>query len=98
MNFEEYKQKAFAEDPELYDEYKKLELEYAIVRQVIAARSEQKLTQKDLAEKIGIKQSNISRFESGKYNPSLDFLKKIADGLGKEIHIEFKEPQTNIKS
>ena len=91
MNFEEYKKKAFAEDPELYKEYKALEPEYEIIKQVIKARSERQLTQKELADIIGIKQSNISRFESGNYNPSLDFLKKIANGLGKEIHIELRE-------
>ena len=91
MNFEDYKKKAFAADPELYKEYKALEPEYEIIKQVIKARAEQRLTQKDLADRIGVKQSNISRFESGNYNPSLDFLKKIANGLGKEIHIEFKE-------
>jgi ribosome-binding protein aMBF1 (putative translation factor) len=93
MNFEEYKKKAFTEDPELYKEYKALQPEYEIIKQVLKARSEQQLTQKDLADKIGIKQSNISRFESGNYNPSLDFLKKLANGLGKEIHIEFREAQ-----
>ena len=81
------------EDSELYKEYKSLEPEYEIIKQVIKARSEQQITQKELADKIGIKQSNISRFESGNYNPSLDFLKKIADGLGKEIYIEFREQQ-----
>ncbi|MDL2290492.1 helix-turn-helix transcriptional regulator [Desulfovibrio sp. OttesenSCG-928-F20] len=43
-----------------------------------------------MADRLGIKQSNISRLESGNYNPSLDFLKKIASGLGKELHIEFR--------
>ncbi len=90
MNFEEYKQKAFLEDPMLYEEYKALEPEYEIIRQILKARKELNLTQKELAEKIGIQQSNISRLESGDYNPSLDFLKKVAKGLGKELHIEFR--------
>ena len=91
MNFNEYKKKAFAEDAELYREYKALEPEYEVIKQVMKARTERNLTQKELAEKIGIKQSNISRFESGNYNPSLEFLKKIASGLGKELHIELRE-------
>jgi len=90
MTFEEYKKKAFAEDQELYKEYKALEPEYEIIKQIIKARSELNITQKELAERVGIKQSNISRLESGNYNPSLDFLKKIAQGLGKELHIEFR--------
>lgn len=56
-------------------------------REMKYIRKEQKITQNELAEKIGTKKSNISRFESGKYNPTLDFMAKMADGLGKEIKI-----------
>ena len=51
------------------------------------ARKEKNLTQKDLAELIGTKQSNISRFESGNYNPTLDFLNKLASAVGKELEV-----------
>lgn len=78
------------ENPEFKKEYQSLSPEYEIVRQIIQARTEQNLTQKDLANRIGIRQSNISRLESGNYNPSLVFLKKVAEGLGKELHIEFR--------
>ncbi|MDL2321821.1 helix-turn-helix transcriptional regulator [Desulfosarcina sp. OttesenSCG-928-B08] len=90
MNINEYKKRAFEADTELEGEYKALAPEYALVKQIIQARIEQNLTQKELAGRIGIKQSNISRLESGNYNPSLDFLKKVASGLGKELHIEFR--------
>jgi len=79
-------------NPEFAKEYKALEPEYEIIKQVIQSRTEQNLTQKELAELIGIKQSNISRLESGNYNPSLEFLKKVASGLGRELHIEFRVP------
>lgn len=77
-------------DPEIFKEYKALEPEYEIIRQVIAARIDQDMTQSELAARIGTRQSNISRLESGNYNPSLEFLKKVARGLGKELHISFK--------
>lgn len=71
-----------------------MKLDESIERQlsnlIISARTEQNITQKELAERLGIKQSNISRLESGNYNPSLDFLKKVAEGLGKELHIELR--------
>jgi len=89
MNFREHLDEQL-KDPEFYKEYKALEPEYEIIKQILKARSELNLTQKELAEKVGIKQSNISRLESGNYNPSLEFLKKIAEGLGKELHIEFR--------
>jgi DNA-binding XRE family transcriptional regulator len=90
MNLNEYKKRAFEADPELDNEYKALAPQCELIKQIIQARTEQNLTQQELADKIGIKQSNISRLESGHYNPSLDFLKKIAGGLGKELHIEFR--------
>ena len=77
--------KELLKDPSVYKEYKSLEPEYKIISQMIKIRIEQGLTQKELAEKIGTRQSNISRIESGKYNPSLEFLKKVAKGLNKEL-------------
>lgn len=61
---------------------------YEVVEQLKNARKSQNVTQEALAERVGTKKSNISRFESGTYNPSLDFLIKVADSLGKQIHIK----------
>lgn len=63
---------------------------YEVVEQLKAARKAQDITQEALAARIGTKKSNISRFESGKYNPSLDFLIKVAGSLGKQIQIKIK--------
>ncbi len=82
--------KDLLKDPEFEAEVKLLEPEYQIISQIIKARSEQNITQNELARKIGTKQSNISRLESGSYNPSLGFLKKIALGLGKSLHISIE--------
>jgi len=48
------------------------------------------MTQADLAERADTKQSNISRFESGNYNPSVEFLQKIAGALGKRLEITLR--------
>lgn len=69
------------------DTDKSLAPRYEVVEQLKNARRAQNVTQEVLAERVGTKKSNISRFESGKYNPSLDFLIKVADSLGKQIHI-----------
>lgn len=61
-----------------------------VARQVKEVRKDQGMTQEYLAELVGTKKSNISRLESGRYNPSLDFLAKVADGLGKKIQIRIK--------
>ena len=82
-------EKELLEDPEVAKECANLEPEYQIVRQLITLRKEKKLTQKELAELIGDKQSNISRLESGNYNPTLAKLKKIADCLDQRLDIKF---------
>lgn len=71
-------------------EEKMLMPRHEVVRQLRQARKEQHMTQEILAERIGTRKSNISRFESGKYNPSLDFLVKVADALGKQLQIQVK--------
>ena len=63
---------------------------YEVVVQLKSARKAQNVTQEVLAERVGTKKSNISRFESGRYNPSLDFLIKVADSLGKQIQIRIR--------
>ena len=61
-----------------------------IVRQLKEVRKAEGMTQEELAELVGTKKSNISRLESGRYNPSLDFLVKVAGGLGKKIQVSVK--------
>ena len=63
---------------------------YEVVEQLKSARKAQNVTQEVLAERVGTKKSNISRFESGRYNPSLDFLIKVVDSLGKQIQIRIR--------
>ena len=59
-----------------------------VVRQLKEVRKAEGMTQEHLAELVGTKKSNISRLESGRYNPSLDFLVKVADGLGRQITVK----------
>lgn len=82
-------EKELLEDPEVAKECANLEVGYQIISQIITLRKEKKLTQKELAELIGDKQSNISRLESGNYNPTLAKLKKIADCLNQRLDIRF---------
>ena len=72
---------------EVQNELKMNEAEYKIIEEIILARRQKNLTQKDLAELIGTKQSNISRLESGNYNPTLDFLQKVASAIGKKLEV-----------
>jgi transcriptional regulator with XRE-family HTH domain len=62
-----------------------------IITGIIRERKLQGITQNELARRLGTQQSNISRFESRQYNPSVDFLNRVARSLGKELHIELRE-------
>lgn len=90
MTVEDNLKKQLKEKNPIVKSLKPLKLEHDVVKQIVSARVEQNITQKELADRIGIKQSNISRLESGNHNPSLEFLRKVATGLGKELHIEFR--------
>ena len=70
-------------------EYTAIQPEMEIIRTLIKARKEQNLTQADLAMRTGINQGDISRLERGNRNPSLNMLKKLADGLNMSLRIEF---------
>ena len=60
------------------------------MRAIISACMECNMTQKELAEKTGIRQSNISRIENGASSPTVETLQRLADGMGKKLRIEFR--------
>jgi len=71
--------------------YEKLGPEFAVAEIIIQKRLERGLSQKELARKIGTKQSAISRLESGTYNPSLSFLQKVGEALDVKLKIFLAE-------
>ncbi len=89
--YEEYKKKAL-QNPEVKKEYDALEPEYDIIQAMIDARKEQNLTQKELSARTGITQADISRIEKGTRNPSLEMMKRLAQGLGMQLKVEFIKP------
>ena len=76
-------------DPEVKKEYDALAPEFAIIQAMIDARQASGMTQKQLADKTGIAQSDISKLERGNANPSLRTLQRLAAGMGMQIKIEF---------
>lgn len=77
-------------DKEVAREYKKLAPRYAIISQLIAARQKSGLTQKELANRLGTKQSAIARLEAGNTNPSIGSLEKIASVTGTKLTIQLQ--------
>lgn len=83
-------------DPEVKAEHDALENEFNVARVVIVLRTQSGLTQRELAERIGIKQPQLARIESGKQLPKLETFALLADGAGYKIEANFV-PKTGKK-
>ena len=77
------------ENPIFKEEWDALEPEFDVIKAMIDARLSQNMTQKELAERTGINQADISKLENGTRNPSLKLLKRLADGMGMELKVSF---------
>ena len=89
-NFESYasvKKELFESDKNLKAKYDELAPRYEIISKAIDARLKQKMTQEEVAQKMGTTKSSVSRFESGNYNPTIDFLTRLSEALGKTLKI-----------
>lgn len=74
-------------DPAFRAEWEEQAPERAVMREIAFERERAGLTQKELAERVGMRQGNLSRLENGNGNPSINTLAKIARGLGKRLEI-----------
>ena len=81
------------QDDEFKKEYKNMQPEFDVIRAMIEARVSQNLTQKQLAERTGINQADISKLENGTRNPTINLLKRLADGMDMILKIEFVPKQ-----
>ncbi len=77
------------QDDEFRKEWENIQPEMDVIRAIVDARISQNLTQKELAERTGINQADISKLENGTRNPSLKLLKRLADGMGMTLKLEF---------
>ncbi len=80
-------------DPAFVQEYNDIQPEMDVIRAIVNARTSQNITQKELAERTGINQADISKLENGTRNPSVNLLKRLADGMGMALKIEFVPKQ-----
>ncbi|NJM75753.1 MAG: helix-turn-helix transcriptional regulator [Acaryochloridaceae cyanobacterium RU_4_10] len=92
MNHEKLKSKAL-ESPDVRQEYERLEEEFSLLQQMLAARQRAGLNQAEVAQKMGTKAPAVTRLESslsnGKHSPSLVTLRKYAKAVGCKVEIKF---------
>lgn len=91
MTHEELKAKAL-QNPQVAEEFDKLEEEFSLLKQMLAARHQAGLTQADIAKKMGTKATAVTRLESslnsGKHSPSLSTLRKYAKAVGCRLEVK----------
>ncbi|MCV9910350.1 helix-turn-helix domain-containing protein [Brucella sp. HL-2] len=81
--------KRLMNDPEFQKEYEKADAEFALVEALVRARTDAKMSQADVAKRIGTTQSAIARLEGGKVSPSISTLRRYAEATGSKL-------QTNL--
>lgn len=86
LSFETFKKKML-KDPAVKVEYDALEAEFALAHELIGARVKAKLTQEEVARRMGTSQSAVARMESGRRLPSTSSLQKYAKAVGRELKI-----------
>ena len=92
MRYDDYLQEQL-KNPDVKKEWDDLQPEMDVIRAIVDARTSQNMTQKELAERTGINQADISKLENGTRNPSVNLLKRLADGMGMVLKIEFVPKQ-----
>jgi len=75
-------------NPEFAAEYEKADAEFAVIEALVRARTKAKLTQAELAERLGTTQSAVARLEGGKLSPSVATLRRYAEATGAKLRID----------
>lgn len=75
------------DDKEILIEVYQQDTRRDVIGQYIRCRKALGITQAELARRTGIPRTNITRFESGSYNPSLEMMVRIAAALGMKLEI-----------
>jgi DNA-binding XRE family transcriptional regulator len=76
------------QDPEFRQEWKKTTVARWLATELAHYRAEHDLTQRALADHLGVHQSDVARMEGGRVAPTLEKLINVAQGLGMEIMID----------
>ncbi len=76
------------EDPEFREEYARIDGEYALIEALVRARTAAKLTQAELASRLGTTQSAVARLEGGRVSPSFATLRRYAEATGTRLRVD----------
>lgn len=88
VTFEQLK-KELLSDPKARKAYEDLQPEFAIIQTIIDARVKKKISQEELAKRMGTGQAVISRLENANAKPSLSLIKRLANALNLKVELHF---------
>lgn len=98
MKFLDLSKKEIKENPEIDTILEKEEIFYAISESIIKYRKENKITQKELAQKLQVNQTMISKLESGNYNPTFKMVYEISRKLSDSSEMFIRILENMIKA
>ena len=75
------------EDPEFREEYARVDDEFTLIEALVRARMTARLTQVELARRLGTTQSAIARLEGGRVSPSFKTLRRYAEATGTRLTV-----------
>ncbi len=79
--------KRFMEDSKFRKEYERVDQDYGLVEALVRARTAAKLTQAELARRLGTTQSAVARLEGGRVSPSFSTLRRYAEATGTRLTV-----------
>ena len=82
-----HREERLAANPELKAAYDRLGPRYAVVEQLIKSRQARKMTQTELAARMGVSQGVVSRMESGNHTPQLETVYDAARAMGYRVEV-----------
>jgi ribosome-binding protein aMBF1 (putative translation factor) len=85
--FEQFKKESMKR-PGVRKAMQDADVEFQLIEAIIKKRIQKKFTQKALALEIGVTQSALARFESGRSNPTFSFIQKVTAGLGLRLMVK----------
>jgi transcriptional regulator with XRE-family HTH domain len=86
------------QDPEFRAEWERTALARAVALAIVRYRGDHGLSQRDLAERLGMKQPQVARLELGESNPSMDTLMRISAQLGIEFTIDVRPAGARVRN
>ncbi len=84
------------QDPEFRAEWERTALARAVALAIVRYRGDHGLSQRDLAERLGMKQPQVARLELGEVNPSMETLMRVSAQLGIEFTIDVRPAGTTV--